>query len=174
MKTNINFKSGFLTGTIIGIILLGFAYFSLQQIKQKADDIANINLHELAYQDLDGNEIQLSDFKGKHVLINCWATWCGPCVKEFPLLDDTYNELKEDFIFLMISDESRSKIRNFAETNPYQFVYLKTGSLLKEGITTVPQSFLLDKTGKMIHHHPTIFEGDVATLIATFNSWVNN
>jgi len=56
----------------------------------------------------------LSDFEEKNVLVNFWTSWCGPCVKEFPLLQETQSTIKEDFVFIMISDESIDKIKAFA------------------------------------------------------------
>lgn len=174
MKAKINFKSGFFTGSILGIVLLAFGYYSFQNISEKAENIATIDLHQLEYQDLDSNTIELSDFKGKHILINFWATWCAPCVKEFPVLNETYDKLKDDFVFIMVSDESIDKIKAFAKNKPYQFVFVKSDNLILQGITYVPQTFILDKNGITKKHHPTIFEGSAESIANTLQNWAKN
>jgi len=174
MTTKINFKSGFLAGCILGVLILLFGYYSFQKIIEKSENIANIDLHQLEYKDLNGNTIELSDFKGKHILVNFWATWCAPCLKEFPVLDEAYNTLKDDFVFIMVSDQSIDKIKAFAGNKPYQFIYTKTNNLLLNGIATLPQSFVLDRDGITKQHHPTIFKGSAKSIVDTLQNWVKN
>ncbi len=174
MKAKLNFKSGFFTGSIIGVLILMFGYYYFQEISEKAKSVATTNLHELEYKDLDGNIFKLSEFKGKYILVNFWATWCAPCIKEFPVLDDTYELLKKDYVFIMVSDESIDKIKKFAANKPYQFVFAKTNNLMTKGITYVPQTFVLDKNGKTIKHHPTIFEGSASSISNTIQNWIKN
>ena len=58
------------------------------------------------YVDLNNNEVDLSSFRGKKILINYWATWCGPCIQEMPSLLKAQELLKdENYIFLLVSDE---------------------------------------------------------------------
>lgn len=174
MKAKINFKYGFFTGIGIGILLLLFGYYSFQKIAEKAENVATIDLHQLEYQDLEGNTVTLSDYEDKHLLVNFWATWCAPCVKEFPVLDETYTAVEDNFVFIMVSDESIDKIKAFAAKKPYQFVYLKTDNLIVKGITYVPHTFVLDKDGITKFHHPTIFEGNSTTIASTLYKWIQN
>ena len=175
MKSKINFKTSIYTGSIIATLLLIFGYFTFQKIMKKADNIDTVDLSQLSYQDLDGNKIRLSDFKGKNILINFWATWCAPCVKELPLLNETYDLVKEDFVFIVVSDESKEKIKKFSQQTPYKFVYLKaTNKLMLDGIVFVPQTFILDKKGNTKHHHPSIFEGSAEDTANTLYNWVKH
>jgi thiol-disulfide isomerase/thioredoxin len=168
------FKTGFIFGSIIGIILIIFGYITFQNMANKADNISNMDLHQLQYQDLNGNKVELSGFEGKHLLINFWATWCAPCIKEFPILNETYDLVKEDFVFVMVSYESKEKIKNFIKDKPYKFIFLKSNNFLLEGITTLPQSFILDEKGKNIYHHPTNFEGDKKQIQEKLYKWIEN
>ncbi len=172
MKTT--FKTGFIFGGVIGITLVIFGYVTFQNMINKADNISSMDLHELQYQDLNGNKVELSDFEGKHVLVNFWATWCAPCIKEFPILNETYDLVKGDFVFIVVSSEDTDKIKKFANAKPYQFVYLKSSNFILEGITTVPQTFILDKKGNNIYHHPTIFEGNEKSIADSLYSWIKN
>ena len=62
----------------------------------------------------DGNTVKLSDYKGKKVYINVWASWCGPCVREMPELEKVYQKLKdkEDIAFLSITSPSDDVFKN--------------------------------------------------------------
>lgn len=156
---SINFKNGIYTGCILGICLLVFAFLGFKKITKQADDIAKINLQELKYEDLDGKEVLLSSFEGKYILINFWATWCTPCINEFPLLNETFDLVKNDFVFIVVSDENKKRIKDFAKENKYNFVYLNSDNLLMNGITSLPQTFILNKEGNKMYHHGTIFKG---------------
>ena len=172
MKVKLNFKKGILVGSIIGIMLVGYGYYTFQNMIEKSENISNFDLHQLHYEDLEGNEVHLSDYKGKNVFVNFWATWCAPCVKEFPVLNEVYSNVKDDFVFVVVSYESRDKIEAFAKDKPYQFIYLKSNNFILEGITTVPQTFILDTQGNNVYHHPTIFEGSVEEIVKMLYEWV--
>ena len=69
---------------------------------------------ESLFQDLEGKAIDLSDYQGKRVVLNYWATWCVPCIKEMPSLGAAEKVLeKENYVFLLASDESVTKIQDF-------------------------------------------------------------
>lgn len=65
-------------------------------------------------KDIDGNDVRLSDFKGKKVYINLWASWCGPCIKEIPELEKVYQKLKssDDIVFLSMTSPSDATFQN--------------------------------------------------------------
>ena len=64
--------------------------------------------------DKNGKEVKLSDFKGKKVYINVWASWCEPCKREMPILENIYKELKNDndFVFLSMVSSSSPEYNN--------------------------------------------------------------
>ena len=103
--------------------------------------------------DLNGKMISLSDFKGKVVLLNIWATWCLPCVEEMPSIEKLHQELKDEkFEILAVSiDESGTEaVRPFMKNHKLSFPALtdtegKTKTLYR--ITGVPESFIIDKDG---------------------------
>lgn len=102
---------------------------------------------------LDGKMVSLSDYKGKVVLVNIWATWCPPCVAETPSLDRLYKTLKgDDFELLAVSiDEAGDKvIVPFMKKYNLSFPVLldPRGSILKVyGTIGVPESFIIRKDG---------------------------
>ena len=96
------------------------------------------------YVDLDNNEVDLSFFRGKKILINYWATWCGPCIQEMPSLLKAQELLKdENYIFLLVSDESMQKISTFKNRKKFNFTYLKSSvSLGYMGIYSLPTTYI--------------------------------
>lgn len=113
-----------------------------------------------------GNEHSLSDYKGKVVFLNFWATWCPPCKKEMPDIEEIYAEYgvnKEDVIILGVAnpssdeypnnaDESKEDIIDFLEENQYTFpvVFDETGDLFRQYyISAFPTTFLIDKEGNI-------------------------
>ncbi len=105
---------------------------------------------------LEGKKVSLTDFKGKVVLLNIWATWCAPCVAEMPSMEKLYQELKgEDFELLAISvDESGAEaVKPFMEKHKLGFpVLLDTKGEIKNlyQATGIPESFIIDKDGIIV------------------------
>jgi len=105
-------------------------------------------------QNLDGQSISLSDFKGNPVLINFWATWCGPCAFEMPYIQEIYDERSgEGLIVLAINvGESASQVEQFMQSRNLSIpVLLDTERVVsrKYGIRAFPTTFFVDKDGIM-------------------------
>jgi cytochrome c-type biogenesis protein len=113
-----------------------------------------------------GKEHTLSDYKGKVVFLNFWATWCGPCKQEMPDIEELYNEYGKnegDVIILGVanpasdeypnnSDVSASEVEAFLEDNNYTFpvVFDQTGDVLQNYyISAFPTTFVIDKEGNI-------------------------
>lgn len=108
--------------------------------------------------DLNGNEVKLSDFFGKPVILNFWASWCGPCKSEMPDFETVYNEYKDDINFLMVNltDGSRETVKTASEyikKAGYTFpVYYDTKyeGASAYGVSAVPCTYFIDKDGNGI------------------------
>jgi peroxiredoxin len=108
------------------------------------------------FPDLKGQQISLSDQRGKVVLVNIWATWCPPCKQEMPSMQKLYEKFKgENFEILAVSIDStgRDAVAPFTRTMNLTFPVLldpkeDIGSLY--GITGVPESFIIDKEGIVV------------------------
>lgn len=107
---------------------------------------------EVVVRDLDGKTVKLSQFKGKVVMLNFWATWCPPCREEMPSMEALYKKFKgTDLVMLPVSiDDNADTIRDFMKRNRYAMpVYhdstRDSGSAY--GITGVPETFIIDKNG---------------------------
>jgi len=104
------------------------------------------------YIDLNNNEVDLSSFRGKKILINYWATWCGSCIQEMPSLLKAQELLKdENYIFLLVSDESIQKISRFKNRKKFNFTYLKSSvSLGSMGIYSLPTTYIFNEKGEKV------------------------
>jgi cytochrome c biogenesis protein CcmG, thiol:disulfide interchange protein DsbE len=105
----------------------------------------------------DGN-LSLAEFDGKPLVINFWASWCGPCRDEAPLLQAAAREYHGRLVVLGIdyqdfTGDARKFVRKFGLT--YPIVRDGDGSLLARwGVTGAPESFFVDRAGKVVAHVP--------------------
>lgn len=110
-------------------------------------------------EDLDGNTHSLSDYRGKWVLVNFWATWCPPCLSEIPELTSLHNAHKgKDLIVLGIAMDSgtRFKVADFAEAHNINYPIVMGNREIAAQIGLVdalPVSFLYSPTGKLVNRH---------------------
>ncbi len=107
--------------------------------------------------DLEGKWRALSDFRGQVVLLNFWATWCGPCRVEMPSMEIVYQDLKEKgFEILAISSDPQGSVvtRPFVESKGLTFPILHDSDYRVSGtygIRTLPMSYLIDRQGTLRH-----------------------
>lgn len=107
--------------------------------------------------DAEGNNIKLSDFRGKPTVVNFWASWCGPCKREMPDFQQAYETYGEDINFVMVNmtDNSRETLdiaRDFVAESGYTFpVYYDTSmeAAITYGVNSIPQTFFITSDGKV-------------------------
>ena len=111
--------------------------------------------------DRNGKEVKLSDFFGKPVVINFWATWCGPCKSELPAFDSVYDELGEEVEFLMVNltdgfRETEKSVKEFISDEGYKFpVYFDTqySAAYAYGVSGIPMSVFINADGTVSDAH---------------------
>ena len=107
--------------------------------------------------DAEGNEVKLSDFLGKPVILNFWASWCGPCQSEMPDFEAAYQELGSEIHFLMVNttgmrDETQADAEAFLAEEGYTFpVYydLDYNAAATYGIVGIPTTYFIDAEGRL-------------------------
>ena len=126
--------------------------------------------------DTDGNNVSLSDYKGKVVIINFWTTWCGPCRYEIPDLVQLYEKYNQDLIVLGISldYDGPAVVPQFEERIGgvnYPLLYGNNNiSNLYGGVTGVPTTFIIDRNMQVFkkylgYRSPEVIEKDINELI---------
>lgn len=122
---------------------------------------------DFALRDLEGNEVRLSDYRGRTVLLTFWATWCGPCRLEMPTFEDRYLELKDDgFTVLGLNfDEPVEDVSAFRDELGLSFpLLLDPGGIVQRlyRIRGYPSSIFVDPQGVVrIVHIGLITEGQL-------------
>ena len=107
--------------------------------------------------DQEGNEVTLASFFGKPIILNFWASWCGPCKMEMPELQEFYEEYGEEIHFLLVSvDDSVDTAKDFIEKEGYTFpVYFDTTSMgaYTYGASSIPLTFFIDAEGNLTAYY---------------------
>ncbi len=123
-------------------------------------DTKNIDLSTLIAKDLSGANVDLSQYRGKHLIINFWATWCPPCRKEIPLLIDVQKQYGEnDVQVLGIAMDEADKIEKYMQDAGFNYPSLiadlnqttRFSQALGYEFIALPFTFFLDRDGKLIH-----------------------
>jgi peroxiredoxin len=118
---------------------------------------------EFAAKNLDAKDVKLSDFKGKVVLVNFWAVWCGPCQEEIPELVELYNTYHDKgFVIVGVSDPSDlNEIKSFVNEHKMNYpVVIDNGNISDEyNVTGFPTSFLINRDGKIVKKYPGYSRG---------------
>ncbi len=112
---------------------------------------ATKKLSELNFLTLDGKEVKISDYKGKVVLVNFWASWCPPCKEEMPIFEKVYQKYSDkNFVILAVNmDTSEGAMKEFLEKNRYSFPIVRIKGEVGLNIPGLPTSYLVDKDGSV-------------------------
>jgi len=127
---------------------LGFGVFS-----------QTVEAPDFSIQLLDGSQVSLSDYRGKLVLLNLWATWCPPCRAEMPSMQELYDKLHpKGFEILAVAApnpprETLDKIRDFVSSNAFSFPILideqfEANSIYGTG--SIPTSYIISTDGELV------------------------
>ncbi|MBD3225151.1 MAG: redoxin domain-containing protein [Caldithrix sp.] len=156
---------------VIIIAALFFVFSDINKQEANAGDTANAQKQQTAasnqpaenanmapdftLNNLQGEEVSLSDYKGKVVFVNFWATWCNPCRQEIPHFIDFMEEYNDDFVVLGIALDPREfdKVPGFVQSMDINYPVLmdkKGVSQLYGGIRAIPTTFVVNRDGEIV------------------------
>ena len=121
---------------------------------------------DVTFYDSEGKAVKLSDYYGKPVVMNFWATWCGYCKKEMPDFQEVYEEYKDKVEFLFInstdgSRETREKAETYLQEQGYTipaFYDEDLDAVYTYSVNSLPITMLLDKQGRVAAYAPGLVE----------------
>jgi len=131
---------------------------------------------DFTLKDAEGRDVTLSDYKGKVVLLNFWATWCGPCKIEMPWFVEFQRKYKDrgfSVIAVSLDDEGWDIVRPFADRLELNFPVVVGSDEMADkygGVAALPTTFIIDKEGLIVNSHMGLvgrgeYEEDIESLL---------
>lgn len=183
-----NAKIKLVIGVAAAVIIMNAAYAAYQNLRtdyqpdiaitasEQPDDMEasldssqnapqNIAAVDFTMLDQNGQTVKLSDYYGKPIVLNFWATWCGYCVEEMPHFDKLSQEMGDEVQFLMVNlttdGETVDKASAFIAKHGYQFpVFYDTNGEAARGygIMSLPTTYFIDAQGNVIGYYPAMID----------------
>ncbi|MGL4449168.1 MAG: redoxin family protein [Shewanella sp.] len=164
------------------------AYPGMQQTTQPITstvDLINVlpqtyPIEPIPFNDVDGKAIDFSQYKGKVVMVNFWATWCPPCVRELPAIERLATKFKaEEFALLPVSIDADGKqqVQPFLTSlgmgnfNSYYDPTQKLGQVFP--LDTIPATFILDQNGQLIAFVRSFVDWDDAKAVSLIQGFID-
>ena len=145
---------------VVAIVAAGMLYFGFHMARRSGSESAGVAKHgpapDFTLETLDGKTMKLSDLRGKAVLLNFWATWCGPCKIETPWLVELQNQYGSQglqVIGVAMDDSGKDEIAKFAKEMGMNYPVLLGKEAVGDaygGIPYLPESFFIGRDGKIV------------------------
>jgi len=125
-------------------------------VETDLDERVTMSEYDWTLIDVNGDPINLANFKNKVVIINIWATWCPPCIAEMPSFQKLFYDYKEnkEVVFFFVANDEAVKVKNFLNRKGYDLpVYFSVSQVPVElSSGSLPTTYILNKQGQIIVH----------------------
>ncbi|EGQ8442215.1 prolipoprotein diacylglyceryl transferase family protein [Salmonella enterica subsp. enterica serovar Falkensee] len=116
-----------------------------------------LGMPDAVLTDIQGNQLTLSDYKGKPVVVNLWATWCPPCIREMPVLDEA-QQANQDIHFVFVNQgEDSAEVAHFLQKHKLVLdnVVLDIGGAVGQAVSSraLPTTLFYDENGTLVNSH---------------------
>jgi thiol-disulfide isomerase/thioredoxin len=167
---------------LTALLLLGIAALPPAAAEEKVDDatryptlaVGSVPFDELG-KDIDGNKVTISEHHGKVVIVSFWASWCGPCRKELPILANVAKKVGPEHL-KVISINFKDEQRNFRivadalKTLPITILRDANGKASRRfDVRGIPRLIIIDRDGKVAADHTGYGEGSVQAIVDELN-----
>jgi len=155
------------------------AIFSLNVNAENVLELGDVPPNYLG-RDSDGNDVTLEDNKGKIVIISFWASWCSPCLKELPVLENIQNKIGTDKIKVVAINfkEGRKQFRHIKKqlsSLNLTLTHDKRGSIgNKFGVEAIPNLFIIGKNGKLVFHNVGYGDSSIDKIVKVLNKQLSS
>lgn len=128
----------------------------LEEEEAESESLVGADAVSFSLADLNGKQFSMDKLRGKIVVLDFWASWCGPCRETMPHVEKLHKEFKDrGVVVLGLNDEEIADAKRFVQKHGYTFPTLidAEGSVSKQyGIQAIPQTFVIDRDGKIVAH----------------------
>ncbi|MGB3466572.1 MAG: TlpA disulfide reductase family protein [Cyclobacteriaceae bacterium] len=146
--------------------------------KSKVDGLAVGNMMpDIAVTDMDGNKVQLDDYRGKVVALNFWFIACKPCIMEMPELNKFVSKYKdEEVVFLAVTFDKSEDVKKFLKKKKFTYTIApgEFSAISGLGIQTFPTNIIVDKEGKIAFYHKGYNSALMPEIDLIINKLVND
>src|SRR5690606_12431292 len=150
--------TGWMTPIVGGLQSIVLATGFVKPDTKEAGPVSPAFDYQGIFTSLEGNSIELKNYKGKTLFINLWATWCPPCRAEMAHIEKLYKKVKhqEDLVFLMIAlDENFEKSKKFVSSKKFTFPVLHASQGLNRSLQSqaIPTTLVVNPSGEIVFYH---------------------
>jgi len=149
---------------IVFVIVLAFMLYpptrewGMRQIAfspsvEDSDNVEKIDSYNWELQGLNTEGVDFRKLKDKVIFVNFWATWCPPCRAEMPMIQELYNDYKNDVAFIFVTNENWKTVNKFFEKNNYDLPTYNSIGLPPKKLSetnSIPASYLINKQGEIL------------------------
>ncbi len=172
-----SFRWALSVGAVVSIVLWFLTFPPILQAGAEAEaNPKGLRAPGWELKDLDGKTVKLSDFEGKVIILDFWATWCGPCKKEIPGFVELQKKYGRDglaIIGVSLDEGGPQAVKPFLKKLGVSYpVVMGNGGITSDygGIEAIPTTFIINRKGMIVHKHlgfeeEHVFETEIKSLL---------